>query len=628
MLPRYPAGMSRRTASAGLLVWVLLALVGTAVLLVGARAAQRERFDVDARILHRQLSQRLEQQEAVLFAVDALSRQGVTGPTLERYAAALIRTYPQIVALEECGAVTCRSLTPGITGLPGLPASRPARPTVLWPSGGGRRYALGLRRVRVWVDSRRLLESVEHPAVPLNVRLDRPGAGGVLVQDVPTAATGAWHFSVEKTLGTALEPLPMRVERMLPWIVWPWASLATWWSVSAVLTAWVGRQLTARQRADRAVQDERRRAEGIVQASTDGIVAVDAAGCIVQWNPAAAQLIDTLRPGVSARDVIVFQATLGQAPFDVTGFWSRQEPVVLREGTALRCGVETVLVEGALTPLLDAVGTLTGRVLSIREVGTLQQRLVAQLTQGERRLREHEAHLAHVSRLATLGEMGAGLAHELNQPLTAIVGYGQAGLRLLDAGPAVDPRVRQALEGSLAQARRASEIIVRLRSLVRRTPAVRVQVDLAQAIQNTLILCRADMVRVGVEVALTVPPVPALVWADPVQVEQILLNVVRNALESMEVSGGNARLSIEVVGDGAQWHVGVRDSGAGLPAEVADRLFTPFNSGKADGLGLGLTLSQTLAQGMDGELSGENAPGGGARFTLTLPAWRETCALS
>lgn len=616
--------MSRRINVRGVLGWLLIAGLGTLVLVMGTRTALRERFDVDARILHRVLSQRLEQQEAVLFALDALSQQGVASPTLERYAARLLSSYPQVVALEQCRPQGCRALTPGGLELPALPGIQPQRPTLLWPPGGGVRYALALHRVRVWVDAGRLLASVEQPQVPLSVQIVRPETGEVLVQAAELFRSSALTFSVDKVLGTSLQPFPIRFERTLPWTVWPWGQVAAWWALSGVLALWVTRLRRARQRADQAVQDERRRAEGIVQASSDGIVALDLLGRVVQRNPAAQRILGELPVGTGIRRAATFQATLKQASFGPEEFWNSPQAVSLPEGTALRRGTETVLVEGTLTPLLDAAGRLSGRVLTVREVGPLRQRLLAQLTEGERRLREHEAHLAHVSRLSTLGEMGAGLAHELNQPLTAIVSYGQAGIRLLDGGEDDLLRARQALEAMVAQAHRAGEIITRLRSLARRAPTVRGQVDLAQSAQNILALCRADLTRQDTEVQTDFPARPALARADAVQVEQILLNLIRNALEAMEHRTPR-RLTMTLRPCGQSWVLSVQDSGSGLSPDALRRLFTPFNTAKLDGLGLGLTLSQTLAQGMDGELTGENVPGG-ARFTLTLPLWREVYA--
>jgi C4-dicarboxylate-specific signal transduction histidine kinase len=243
--------------------------------------------------------------------------------------------------------------------------------------------------------------------------------------------------------------------------------------------------------------------------------------------------------------------------------------------------------------------------------------MLEHLEDGERRVREHEEMLAHVSRLSTLGEMGAGLAHELNQPLTAIVSYGQAAARLLDDPEPDLGQIRHAVGASVAQAGRAAQIIVRLRQWVRRAPSRARPTDLVQAVQNVLTLCRADLKRLNVTVVTAYADLP-LVQADPVQLEQIILNLLRNALDAVQ-DVPNPTINLGIVSEGGGWSLSVCDNGPGIAAEVAQRLFTPFTTSKAGGLGLGLSLSQTLAQGMGGDLHGANAEPGGAVFTLSLP---------
>ncbi|WP_161882207.1 sensor histidine kinase [Deinococcus alpinitundrae] len=274
-------------------------------------------------------------------------------------------------------------------------------------------------------------------------------------------------------------------------------------------------------------------------------------------------------------------------------------------------------MEGSLAPLPGADGEGRGRVLILREVGPLQRRLLEHLEDGERRVREHEEMLAHVSRLSTLGEMGAGLAHELNQPLTAIVSYGQAAARLLGEEDPDLGQVRHAVGASVTQAQRAAQIIVRLRQWVRRTPSQARPTDLVQAALSVLTLCRADLERQGVSVITAYADAP-LVLADSVQLEQIILNLLRNALEAVHDTP-DPIIKLSIAPEAGGWTLSVRDNGPGIAAGVAARLFTPFTTSKAGGLGLGLSLSQTLAQGMGGDLSGMDGAAGGAVFTLSLP---------
>ena len=405
--------------------------------------------------------------------------------------------------------------------------------------------------------------------------------------------------------------------RAVPWRAWPWGAAAAWALLTAGLTALLFWLQDSRRQAQRALLDERAWAGGVVQAASEAIVALDGQGRVTLANPAArTTLAHGLTPGTDLRAVTTFRATLSQAPFDAATFWDSQAPTVLPAGLTLVRESGPVQVEGALTPLRGAQGELRGRVLILREAGALQRRMLGHLEEGERRVREHEEMLAHVSRLSTLGEMGAGLAHELNQPLTAIVSYSQAAARLLDDPEPDLSRVRYAVTASVTQAGRATQIIARLRQWVRRAPSRARATDLAQATQNVLTLCRADLSRQGVQVRTAFPDTP-LVQADPVQLEQIILNLLRNALEALHRTPAPL-ITLNVEGVGETWALTVLDNGPGIAPAVAPRLFTPFTTSKDGGLGLGLSLSQTLAQSMGGDLRGENAAGG-ALFTLSLP---------
>ncbi|GHG08350.1 hypothetical protein GCM10017783_21160 [Deinococcus piscis] len=576
-----------------------------------------ETFNLDARVLHRVLSQRLEQQETVLKAVAVLLSQSEDPQLLRQYVQLLVSPYPQIVGVGWC-AQSCVPLTPPLKTA-ALPFTVPNGAQISLPSRGSL-YALDLQQVRMWIDASKLLTTIDLPPAPLTIQILRPAGGELLTEHRAPVRPASLTLSVEKPLGTALEPLPIRFQRDYSWGVWPWAQILAWWVLTGVFVWFLARMLASRRRAEQALEDERRRAQGIVQASSDGIVALDPAGRVVHANPAAHQIFTGLDLGVDIRTLAHFQATLSQQPLESASLWEETQTTTLPAGTALQRGGGRVLIEGHISPLWNESGQLLGRVLTLREVGTLQKRMLAQLSEGERRVREHEALLAHVSRLSTLGEMSAGLAHELNQPLTAIVSYGQAGHRLLAEDHVDLPRARQAMQGMVTQAQRAAEIITRLRKLVKRAPAQRVRVDVIQAVHNVLTLCQADLDRLNIQVKMHLPPC-AISRADPVQVEQIVLNLVRNALEAMQDTEERV-LTLRVTAQAPYWRLTVLDTGTGLSEQELAQLFQPFNSLKEGGLGLGLTLSQTLAQGMGGDLTGGNASIG-AEFTLTLPQWSD-----
>ncbi|MDM7943241.1 MAG: ATP-binding protein, partial [Hydrogenophaga sp.] len=248
----------------------------------------------------------------------------------------------------------------------------------------------------------------------------------------------------------------------------------------------------------------------------------------------------------------------------------------------------------------------------------------AQHLQRQRRARrraEELLRLGQVARLNTLGELAAGMAHELNQPLTAVLANTQAAQRLLDDDPPELATARGAMAQAAAQARRAAEVVGRLRRAVERPDSgdQRQAVDMAEAVRRALYLLEPECQRREVSPALEGPP--ALVaMADPVALDQIVHNLILNALQALErVPAAQRRLTITLRAVDSWAELAVCDSGPGIPPDVLPRLFEPFFSTREGGLGLGLSLCETLASGMGGSLGAANATQGGAVFRLQLP---------
>ncbi|HZT82426.1 MAG TPA: PAS domain S-box protein [Gemmataceae bacterium] len=235
-----------------------------------------------------------------------------------------------------------------------------------------------------------------------------------------------------------------------------------------------------------------------------------------------------------------------------------------------------------------------------------------------RRLREE---LAHVARFSTMGEMAAGLAHELNQPLAAIVSYVDGCVRRLEAGEASPGDLAEALRRAAAQAARAGQIIHRLRGFVARREVCRAPADVNELVRAVLQLAGPDLraagVRVRLELARGLPPV----GADAVQVEQVILNLVRNGAEAMAEARADGRELMLATGPAEEGavRVAVSDRGCGLSAEVRARLFQPFVTTKSRGLGLGLVISQSIIEAHGGRIWAEPNPEGGTTFCFTLP---------
>jgi two-component system sensor kinase FixL len=245
----------------------------------------------------------------------------------------------------------------------------------------------------------------------------------------------------------------------------------------------------------------------------------------------------------------------------------------------------------------------------------------------EARFQEIQAELLHMSRLSAMGEMASTLAHELNQPLSAIANYLTGGRRVLQAEePRVDTVV-QAMDKAAEQALRAGQIIRRLRSFVERGDGERRLESLSKVVEEAIALGLVGAKDKGVHVRTRVGSVdPVLI--DRVQIQQIVLNLVRNAVEAME-AGPRRELviSVEAV-EGGFAQVAVADTGPGVAADVAARLFQPFVTTKATGMGVGLSISRTIVEAHGGRIWVEPNTDGGATFRFTLPGVEPEAAVA
>ena len=239
----------------------------------------------------------------------------------------------------------------------------------------------------------------------------------------------------------------------------------------------------------------------------------------------------------------------------------------------------------------------------------------------ERRRAEELLRLGHVARLNTLGELAAGMAHELNQPLTAVLASTQAARRLLQDDPPDFATARDAMAQAAEQARRASDVVGRMRRAVEKPdPKQRAEaVRLHDAVRNALYLLEPECQRRNVT-PLVESSMPVAVQAEPVALEQIVHNLITNALQALEqVPAAERALTVGIAQAEGRGVLSVRDSGPGIPDEMLPRIFEPFVTSRSGGLGLGLSLSESLATGMGGTLAASNRAPRGAVFTLTLP---------
>jgi len=227
----------------------------------------------------------------------------------------------------------------------------------------------------------------------------------------------------------------------------------------------------------------------------------------------------------------------------------------------------------------------------------------------------------HVCRLSTMGEMATGLAHELNQPLSAIANYASGCNRRLQAGIGDTQALLGALNQIASQAERAGEIIRRLRNLVGRQAPVRGRVDLNELVREVCGFVEFEARKTGVVIEFDLSRRALPVEVDLVQIEQVLLNLIRNALDALQESAPERRrLVIRTRAEGRhEVHVSVQDSGDGIAPEAADRLFDPFYTTKATGMGMGLPISRTIIDDHGGRIWVSSEPGRGTTFHVVLP---------
>ncbi len=273
--------------------------------------------------------------------------------------------------------------------------------------------------------------------------------------------------------------------------------------------------------------------------------------------------------------------------------------------------------DGTTFPMELSVGEVTqgGRRLFTGFIRDLTQR-----QRTERRIQELQAELLHVSRVTEMGQMASGLAHELNQPLTAAANYLQALRRLIGRGDEASlARAAGAAESAVGQVSRAGEIIRRLREFVKKSEPERREENIVTLIEEACGLALIGAREQGVAVRFrTAPQLPAAL-VDKVQVQQVLVNLIRNAVEAMQASA-RRDITIETTLDEDGFiRIGVIDTGPGIAPEIMERLFQPFVTTKPQGMGVGLSLCRAIVEAHGGRLWAEPNPGGGAIFRFTVP---------
>jgi two-component system sensor histidine kinase DctS len=367
--------------------------------------------------------------------------------------------------------------------------------------------------------------------------------------------------------------------------------------------------------AEQAHRSEQAFRKAIEDSLTVGMCAYDLKGRVTYVNQAFCQMVGFGEPSlVGAVSPMLCWVTermeggIGDAAVDDRESQEGHEIQLTRkDGSRL----DALVYEA---PLIDADGHQAGWMASVVDVTVRRQ--------VERLAQQQQEKVQATSRLVTMGELASTLAHELNQPLSAITSYAAGCLNKLESGDSPTDEIRGILEKLGVQAQRAGRIIRRVHDFVRKNEPKLAACDVVEVIDDSIGLiepvARLAQVRIEREVPAGLPELPG----DRVMIEQLLLNIMRNAIEAMDVSSvpsERRRLTVAVERVEDQVRIRVIDRGPGIPGDVQDKLFTPFFSTKADGMGMGLKICRSITEFHRGRLWIEDNPEGGAIVVVSLP---------
>ncbi|NBN64253.1 PAS domain S-box protein [Microvirga tunisiensis] len=355
------------------------------------------------------------------------------------------------------------------------------------------------------------------------------------------------------------------------------------------------------------------RLEGVLDTAVDGIMVIDDRMCVLAYNKACERLFGYSAPEILGQNVALVMPSRYAHAHDgyVQHYLDTGEKRIIGIGREVHARHK----DGTEFPVELSVGeavTPDGRQF----IGILRD--LRPRKQMERSLAQAQAQLVHMTRISAIDEMGAAIAHELNQPLTAVLLYLQAVVRKARDTTLVDAQMLTVIEKAMREAERAGDIIQRMRQLVEKREPERTDTEIASFARSCVELVELGSTDSGVSFSTDVPAGLPVVPMDQVQIRQVLINLLRNAREAVAGSAVK-RVRLQIAQEDGFIEFRVQDSGPGVPKEVMPELFRAFSSHKRKGLGLGLAISRTIAQNHGGDLVLRQAAGEGATFVLRLP---------
>jgi|SRR5579862_1880233 len=360
-------------------------------------------------------------------------------------------------------------------------------------------------------------------------------------------------------------------------------------------------------------RDSEARFRTVLETIQDALIVIDERGLIEAFSPSAERMFGYRAAEAIGQNVKILMPSPYQERHD--GYLDHY----LKTGERRIIGIGRVVTglrkDGSTFPMELSVGEV---VLEGRRIFTGFVRDLTSRKNAEREVATLQAELSHVARVSEMGQMGATLAHELNQPLAAIVNYLQACHRLLQNQPIAVARIQDAIEKAVAQADRAGQVIRRLREFVQKRETERHIEDLNNVVQEAVGLALVGAKAAGIVSHISLDPDLPTVVIDKVQIQQVVLNLVRNAVEAMAQSQERI-LTIETAEQHDGTMVRVTDTGSGMAPEVAEKLFEPFLTTKMTGMGIGLSICRSIVEAHGGRIWASKNPPGGTVFSFTLP---------
>jgi two-component system sensor kinase FixL len=378
----------------------------------------------------------------------------------------------------------------------------------------------------------------------------------------------------------------------------------------------VARDITAAKQAQIALEEREAHLRSVLDTVPDAMIVIDDKAKMRSFSAAAERQFGYTEAEVVGQNVSMLMPSPYREQHDgyLARYFATGERRVIGRGRV----VVGLRRDGSTFPMELSVGEMQsgGRRSFTGFVRDLSER-----QETQRRLQDLQAELIHMSRFTAMGEMASTLAHELNQPLTAVASYLNGCRRLLDSKKDQESvMVRDAVERAAEQALRAGQIIRRLRQFVARGESERQPENLVKLIEEASALALVGIRETGVRVSFAFDPQTTFVLVDKIQIQQVILNLIRNAVEAMQEVARRELMISTIEADDDMVEVMVSDTGPGIAEEVVDQLFQPFITTKAHGMGVGLSISRTIIEAHGGRLWVEPNPEGGTIFRLTIKA--------